>query len=187
MFQLSLVDHIRLSFASVAGAYESHAAAASRLARLSWYAKLGLVTLLGVACVLCLVALQHGRGFLIAATVATAAGFVAAAAYVGLDLEPRIYGHRSSAARFWLLTEKYRALLAEVHDQFLDAPAIAARRDALMEEVRACLESAPPADRQTYDIARTALSGKGRRGYSEDDIDALLPASLRRPKESAAA
>ena len=186
MFQLSVVDHIRLSFAGVAGAYESHAAAASRLARWNWYAKIALVSLAGLACVLGLVALQRGRAFQIAATVATAAAFVGCAVYVALDLEPRVYGHRSSAARFWLLTEKYRALLADVHDQLLDMPTVADRRDALMQEARAVFEHAPPADRQTYDITRTALSGEGRRGYSEDDIDALLPASLRRPKDEAA-
>ena len=121
MFQLSVVDHIRLSFATVAGAYERHADAAARLARWSWYVKISLV-----------------------------------------------------------------ALLAEVHDQLLDAPAIAQRRDALVEEARACFEHAPPADRQTYDIARKALSGAGKSGYSEDEIDALLPASLRRPKDAPA-
>jgi conflict system pore-forming effector with SLATT domain len=186
MFQLSVVDHIRLSFATVASAYERHAEAASGLARWSWYVKLAVVALVGVAGVLGLVALQRGRGFQIAATVTTAVAFVGCAVQMALDLEARIYGHRSSAARFWLLAEKYRALLADVHDQLLDMPALADRRDALMQEARAAFEHAPPADRQTYDIARTALSGAGRRGYSEDDIDALLPASLRRPKDAAA-
>jgi hypothetical protein len=186
MFQLSVVDHIRLSFATVAGAYERHAEAASGLARWSWYLKLALVSLLAVASVLGLVALQRGRAFQIAATVTTAIAFVGCAVHIALDLEARIYGHRSSAARFWLLAEKYRALLADVHDQLLDMAALAERRDALMQEARAAFEHAPPADRQTYDIARAALSGTGGRGYSEDDIDALLPASLRRPKDAAA-
>jgi len=186
MFQLSVVDHIRLSFATVAGAYERHAEAASSLARWNWYLKLGLVSVVGVACVLGLVALQRGRAFQIAGTVTMAIAFVGCAVQIALDLEARIYGHRSSAARFWLLAEKYRALLADVHDQLLDMPALAERRDTLMQEARAAFEHAPPADRQTYDIARAALSGAGRRGYSEDDIDALLPASLRRPKDAAA-
>lgn len=186
MFQLSLVDHIRLSFATVAGAYESHAEAARRLDRSSWYAKLALVSLPCAALVLALIALQHGRAFQLAATVAVAASFIGCATYVGLDLEPRIYAHRSSAARFWLLTEKYRALLAEVHDQLLDPPAITQRRDALLHEARAVFEHAPPADRQTYEIARSALSGPARSGYSEEDIDALLPASLRRAKSAEA-
>ena len=37
MFQLSLVDHIRLSFGSVVGAYRGHTAAALRLAQWDWY------------------------------------------------------------------------------------------------------------------------------------------------------
>ena len=109
-----------------------------------------------------------------------------------MDLVQQIGGKRIAAPAagatdvsnidYMKVTERYRALLAEVHDQLLDAPAIAQRRDALVEEARACFEHAPPADRQTYDIARKALSGTGRSGYSEDEIDALLPASLRRPK-----
>jgi hypothetical protein len=186
MFQLSVVDHIRLSFATIASAYENHASASSRLARWSWYVRLSLLALLAAAVALCLLAIVRGRGFQIAAAVLTAAAFVGCTIYVALDLERRIYAHRSSAARFWLLTERYRALLAEVHDQSLDARTIAARRDALMEEARACFEHAPPADRQTYDIARKALSGTRGSGYSEEEIDALLPASLRRAKDEAA-
>jgi hypothetical protein len=182
MFHLSVVDHIRLSFATVAAAYQRHADAASRLDRWSWYTKIALVVITGTACVLALIALQRGRGFQIATMTAAAVAFVACAVYVGLDLEPRIYAHRSTAARFWLLTEKYRALLADVHDQALDGSGIADRRDGLMQEARAVFEHAPPADQQTYDVAKTALTGAGRKGYSEDEIDALLPESLRRPK-----
>jgi hypothetical protein len=186
MFHLSVVDHIRLSFATVAAAYQRHADAASRLDRWSWYMKIVLVALTGIACVLALLALQRGRGFQIAVTVTAAAAFVGCAVYVALDLEPRIYAHRSTAARFWLLTEKYRALLADVHDQVIEVSAITDRREALMQEARAVFEHAPPADRQTYDIAKAALTGGGRKGYSEDEIDALLPESLRRPKGAAA-
>ena len=186
MFHLSVVDHIRLSFATVAAAYQRHADAASRLDRLSWCIKIVLVSLTGLACVLALLALQRGHGFQIAAASAAGIAFVGCAIYVALDLEPRIYGHRSTAARFWLLTEKYRALLADVHDQVIEGSAIADRREALMQESRAVFEHAPPADRQTYEIAKAALTGGGRKGYSEDEIDALLPESLRRPKGAAA-
>ena len=185
MFQLSLVDHIRLSFAAAADAYQCHADAARRLARWTWGGKLGLTTIAAVATVLGFLSVEYGRGWHIAAAAATALTFVASATYLALDLEPRIHGHRSTAARFWMLTEKYRALLAEVHDQFLDAAAVAARRDALLEEARAIFEHAPPADRQTSDIARQALSGTRRGGYSDEEIDSLLPASLHRPKQPA--
>ena len=186
MFHLSAVDHIRLSFATVAAAYQRHADAASRLDRWSWYMKIGLVALTGVSCVLALIAVQRGHGFQIAMAITAAAAFVGCAVYVALDLEPRIYAHRSTSARFWLLTEKYRALLADVHDQAVDPSAITGRRETLMQEARAIFEHAPPDDRQTSDIAKAALTGDGRKGYSEEEIDALLPESLRRPKGATA-
>src|SRR5687768_3000038 len=76
MFQLSVVDHIRLSFATIASAYENHAAASSRLARWSWYVRLSLLALLAAAVALGLLAIVRGRGFQIAAAVLTAAAFV---------------------------------------------------------------------------------------------------------------
>jgi hypothetical protein len=180
MFQLSVVDHIRLSFASVAAAYEGHAEAAARLARWGWHSRIALLSLLGMACVADLMALKGGRPYLIAGIVTSALAFAACAAWVGLDLEPRIYAHRSSAARLWLLCEQYRALLAEVQDQLLDAHAVTERRDRLAQEVRSVFEFAPPADRDTYNIARNAFGGVKRTGYSDAEIDALLPQSLRR-------
>jgi hypothetical protein len=187
MFQLSVVDHIRLSFASVASAYEGHAEAAARLARWGWHARIALLSLVGLACVAELMALQGGRPYLIAAIVGSALAFAACAAWVGLDLEPRIYAHRASAARLWLLCEQYRALLAEVQDQMLDPHAITERRDLLAREVKTVLEYATPADRETFEIARKALGGVRRTGYSDLDIDALLPQSLRRAAEAHAA
>jgi hypothetical protein len=184
MFQLSVVDHIRLTFASVVNAYEGHAEAAARLGRWNWYSRLAVLTLLGLACVADLIALKAGRVSLLVAAGGSALAFLVCALWTALDLEPRIYAHRSSAAKLWLLCEHYRALLADVHDQTLDANAVAQRRDALAREVRAVFEFAPPADRQTYQIARAALGGARNRNYSDDEIDALLPPSLRRPKEA---
>ena len=105
MFHLSVVDHIRLSFATVAAAYQRHADAASRLDRLSWYVKIVLVTLTGLACVLALVALQRGRGFQIAAAVTAGVAFVgvrslcrpgsrAADLRASLDCGPFLAAHR---------------------------------------------------------------------------------------------
>jgi hypothetical protein len=180
MFQLSLVDHIRLSFASVVGAYQGHSEAASRLASWGWYAKLATLAMVGLAAAASLLALRKGGAFLtVAATTATIA-FVATAVYVAVDPEPRVYGHRMCAARLWLLCEKYRALLTEIHDELLDVAAITTRRDGLLQEVGAVFEQVSPADRYTYDIAQKALAGAHRGGYSDQDVDRLLPPSLRR-------
>ena len=48
MFQLTLIDHIRLSFAGVLSAYEGHADAAARLVRWAWYGKMTMLGILGL-------------------------------------------------------------------------------------------------------------------------------------------
>jgi hypothetical protein len=187
MFQLTLIDHIRLSFAGVLSAYEGHADAAARLVRWAWYGKMAMLGILGLAAASTLVAQQLGGAFRVVASAAAALAFAIWAIYVALDPEPRAYAHRASAARLWLLCEKYRALLTEVHDQLVDVPALTARRDALLQETSATFERAAPADQQTYDIARKALTAGQKGHYSDQEIDQYLPAALRRGPSAAPA
>jgi hypothetical protein len=49
MFQLSLVDHIRLSFGAVATSYRAHARAAERLSARAGQSKVVVLILLGLA------------------------------------------------------------------------------------------------------------------------------------------
>jgi hypothetical protein len=176
MFHLTLVDHIRLSFGSVVSAYEGHAEAAARLSRWSTYAKLGTLALIGFAAAASVGAAVRGGIYGSAAAVLGVIAFATCAGHVAFDPETRVYGHRATAARLWLMCEKYRALLTEIHDQLIDVPAIAHRRDALLKEVAEMFEQAPPADRATYDIARKALAA----AYSDQQLDQFLPVALRR-------
>jgi conflict system pore-forming effector with SLATT domain len=185
MFQLSIVDHIRLSFGTVVGAYQGHTAAALRLSRWGWYSKIAALSLLGAGTGAGLLALRHGPAFGIAAVVMSALAFAGLAVHMAFDPTPRIYGHRACAARLWLLCEKYRALLTEVQDELVDVAGIASRRDALLHEFSALLELAPPDDRETYQIAQRALSGPHLGGYTDHDLDQFLPAALRRSSGSA--
>jgi DNA-binding ferritin-like protein (Dps family) len=180
MFQLSLVDHIRLSFGCAVSAYEGHTEAAARLARWSWYAKLGTLLIVGLAAGASLGAVLRGGWFLIAAPIVGFTAFAVAAAYLAIDPEKRVYAHRSTAARMWLICEKFRALLAEIHDQMIDVSAIGSRRDALLKEIAELFEQAPPADRATYAIAKKTLLGSHGGGYSDEQLDQFLPLSLRK-------
>jgi SMODS and SLOG-associating 2TM effector domain family 4 len=179
MFQLSLIDHIRLSFGSVATSYRAHARVAERLARRAWRARVVTITLLGLATGAGLLALTGVHYSQVAAAALTGLAFIAYGISISLDLEPRIFAHRTCAARLWALSERYRALLTEVHDGLIDLPAVTRRRDELMRDVQAVYEHALPTDREAYQIARDAL-GTGESGVSDQDIDRLLPASLRR-------
>jgi hypothetical protein len=180
MFQLSLVDHIRLSFGGVATGYRAHARAAERLAARASRANVIIVLVLGLAAGAGMAALTGVRWSQITAASLSTAALVAFAIRLALDFESRAYAHRACAAKLWLICEKYRALLAEVHDGLIDIPAAIQRRDDLMSEVQIVYEHALPTDRDAYQIAREAL-GAAEAAPSDQEIDRLLPASLRQP------
>lgn len=175
MFQLSLVEHIHLSFESIAAAYDGHNQAAARLARRLWYARIGTIALVALTAVLAASSLDLGRTFHIAVAASATTALAACAAYVAFDPSPRIYGHRAAAARLWLLCENYRALIAEMHDDLIDLPGIRARRETLAREAAAVFEQAPPNDRESYEIARKAL------GRTADAQERIEPPALSTP------
>lgn len=179
MFQLSLVDHIRLSFGTVVRAYEGHTEAAVRLARWSWHARLATASLLGISVATSIAAAMRGGVFILAAPVPAGVAFATFAVYVAMGFDARVSAHRSTAARLWLVCEKYRAFLAEIHDRLIEVPAMVERRNALLQEAAEIFGHAPPGDRATFDIGRTLLGGD-RRGYSDEQLDQFLPVSMRR-------
>ena len=95
-------------------------------------------------------------------------------------LGQKLRRHRISAAKLWVVCEKYRALLAEMQEDAIDLPALQERRNALLNEAATVLEQAAPDDRYTYEIARDALSGPKGKGYPDWLIDRYLPESLRK-------
>jgi hypothetical protein len=180
MFQITVVDHVRLSFASILAAYEGHADAAAKLARWSSYAKRILIALSGITATVAAIAVQRGFAWQVATAILAAVLFASCATYVALDHQPRMYGHRRSTAKLWVICEKYRALLAEMHDDLVDLPALRERRNALVSEAAAVLEQSAPDDRYTYEIARAALAGPKGAGYPDWLIDRYLPEALRK-------
>jgi hypothetical protein len=180
MFQVSMVDHVRLSFASALAAYEAHADAAARLARWNSYAKLILLSLSGLATVTGVVATQAGFFWQVTTALLTAGVFGTCAAYISLNQQPLMYGHRVSAAKLWVICEKYRGLMAEMREERIDLPALQQRRNELIAETAAVLEHSAPDDRYTFEIARESLSGPRGAGYPDWVIDRYLPASLRK-------
>ncbi len=180
MFQLSVVEHIRLSFGDVVCSYKTHTSAAEKLARQAWVMKTAVLALLGGGVVTCTAGVVGtARAFSIAAAVMVGLAFVAYASYLALDFDPRVYAHRACAARFWLLCEKYRALLTEIHDG-LQTEDVRERRDALIREVHSVYEQAPLADRDAYRLAKQALSSTQVQTLSDAEIDRFLPQSVQR-------
>lgn len=163
MFHLESADYVRLTYESLKQAYDGHADAAARLSRFSSHFRLATLALTGAAAVLAALALSGGWLMQTAAAVMAACAFAACAAYVGYDQQPRIYGHRASAARIWVIIEKYRALVADLEAGTLDPLAMHERRNALLYEASDIFERVAPDDRFTFDIARRALGGRAAR------------------------
>jgi hypothetical protein len=179
MFNLTIVDHIRLSFGHVAQNYTRHAQAADRLAGVALNARLTILILLGISVGLsAAVALGAGRTVQISLVAVLSLTFLSYALVASIGIEERLLGHRFRANRLWLLSERYRALLAEVHDGLLDRDAILARRDALIQQFGEI-------DEQGLAAQSASVPGRGRaqsqtRALSEEQIDEYLPLTLRK-------
>ena len=108
MFQISLAEHVRLSFGSALAAYEGHAEAAARLSRRSSYARIALLAVSGLAAVVNGITISSGYGWHVTSAILTVAVFASCATYVGMNQPLLIYGHRVSASKLWVVCEKYR-------------------------------------------------------------------------------
>ena len=181
MFQLTVVEHVRLDFGHVAQNYTLHAEAAERLADIVMKVRITVLVLLGIAAAAAITSvLQPGRNYAVSAAVAAGFALIAYVAYVAVGLEARVHVHRMCAHRLWLACERYRSLLAEMQDKLIDEAAFVRRRDDLIQQVHAAYEQPFPLDQRVFMDMR--LTGSDR-SLSSEAIDRLLPESLRKPRD----
>ncbi len=170
MFQSDISEYVRRSYETLEDACQAHAEAAVQLARLSAWFRVATLAFTGIAAAFAVTAATGRPGWTIAAAIAAAGAFVACAAYVGFNQQPRIHGHRACSARLWFVCEQYRELLAEMKAGQRDETLLRDRRHALLLEAAAVFEHVAPADRYTFEIARRALG-------SRSGAPAAIPAS----------
>ena len=181
MFQITLLDHLRLSFGSAIHAYKAHSAIAERLTRRLWQMRIAELVLLAGAVGAALAAAYRGQmRYAVLAAVLSCAALAVFTVYVAINLDACIYAHRWCASRLWLIREKYRALLSEMRDGMLTPEAVRERRDQLLNEMHAVDDHAPLVDRPTYQSARQALASAAETPLTDEEIDAFLPQSLRK-------
>jgi len=158
MFSLTVIDHVRLDSEHVAQNYTVHARAAERLVGLVSTFRISIAILLAAAtCSALGNVLFPGRNSQIVAVAAVTLAFVAFSVYVVLGLEARLYAHRSFAHRLWLVSERYRSLLAEVHEGIVDGPTVLRRRDELIHDVHALYEFSFGVDQAGHESFRLAV------------------------------
>jgi hypothetical protein len=178
VFELNIVDHVRLNLTRTGENYTVHARAAERLARLTGRIRIGVLALLLAAAGSSVATLLTvgGRPVQIAAVVAASLAFAGYSVYVGWGFEGRVSAHRACAHNLWLVCERYRALLTEIQDGLLDRNAILRRRDELALETHHAYGLAFPLDHPAYEGLRQTGEDKSHPNFHDAPGDSL-PAS----------
>ncbi|MCM3879457.1 MAG: SLATT domain-containing protein [Vicinamibacterales bacterium] len=169
MFSLSLVDTLRLAFGQVVYHHKSHSRTASALTRCSRYFR-AAETLLTLGVVITALGAAFGKGpnYAVAAAVLASLVLLLFLLHVTFDLDALARAHHVSSIRLWHVREQYRALLSDLHDGAVEPESARTRRNALIEEVTAIYDGAPPLTRHISEEMALA----------DDEIDRFLPKSL---------
>ena len=98
------------------------------------------------------------------------------------DLNPgaEAQKHREAAADLWNVRESYLSLLTDIRDPNMQLAKLRTRRDELQAQLHKIYKSAPRTDDEAYGKAQTALKENEELTFSDAEIDAFLPAPLRR-------
>jgi hypothetical protein len=177
MFELSLFDHLRLTFGHIVYRQKAHLQIAH--ARTVWGRVLrGAEALFMVGVVVTSVAATSGRGtgYVIASAVLAVLALVTLLLNLTFNLDASVRAHASSAAHLWQIREQYSAVLSDLHDGAIDATMARQRRDALTVDMHAFLERAPAVAAQTDPSADQILLEEPR--ITDQQIDMFLPKSL---------
>jgi SMODS and SLOG-associating 2TM effector domain family 4 len=138
MFNLTLRDHLQLTFTEIIKRHNAHAAKAQSRAR--WCRRLrGSEAVLVGGAAIAATGAAFGHGQLLAIAAASMAGVALIVLLVNLtfDFEASARAHAASGAHLWGLRERYRSLLSDLHDGVLSVAEARLRRDRLIEELRA--------------------------------------------------
>jgi hypothetical protein len=182
MFDLSLVDTLRLAFAQAVYHHKAHTRAASTLARCSrWFRTAETLLLMGV--VVCTLGSSFttggaGHAYAVTSAVLASLALLAFIIHATFDFESTARAHHICSTRLWSIREQYRALLADIHDGAIESEVARARRNVLMEEVAAMQDRAPALTRRLFKVSPGSADGAEELALSDEEIDRFLPKSL---------
>jgi hypothetical protein len=98
------------------------------------------------------------------------------------DLDPGALAqrHREAGSDIWNIREAYLSLITDILDRGSDLSALRERRDGLQAALHKIYHAAPHTDGKAYGRAQDALKNKEDLTFTEEEIDLMLPSSLRR-------
>lgn len=177
----ALEAQIRDCFGRVIYTHKTHSKMADRAAgRLKWL-KLSQIALSSLTASGAISVVFSDQFALKIATAIVSLGTVGLTAYMkGFDPGAVAQRHRDTAADIWPIRESYLSLLADiVGGQAIPASSLE-RRDELQASLAAIYKGAPHTDCTAYGEAQAALQQNEEYTFSDAEIDAFLPASLRK-------
>ena len=86
--------------------------------------------------------------------------------------------HKKASDLLWKIREEYVSLLTDF--EMLDAGEIRNKRDELQERTAEVYSNSPRTDAKSYQAAQKALKTEEEQTFSEEEIDIMLPSSIRR-------
>lgn len=86
--------------------------------------------------------------------------------------------HKKASDLLWKIREEYVSLLTDF--EMIDANEIRNKRDELQERTAEVYSNSPRTDSRSYQAAQKALKTEEEQTFSEEEIDVMLPNSIRR-------
>ena len=90
--------------------------------------------------------------------------------------------HKAASDLLWKIREEYVSLLTDF--ELLEADEIMKKRDELQERTSNVYSNSPRTDAKSYAAAQKALKTEEEQTFSEEEIDNMLPNSIRRCNRS---
>jgi conflict system pore-forming effector with SLATT domain len=187
MFQLSLVDHLRLTFGHVVYRQRAHSQLALSLSR--WSRRLRaaeVMVMIGVAFTAGAAAVTNNYAYAVASASLAGIAVVMLLAGLMMELDVSAQTHLVCAGRLWLIRERYRALMTDLVDGAIDLEGARQGRDLLMNDLHTIYERSSLVDQEAYQSASKAVAGFDDVTLSDEEIDHFLPKSLQKTTKTAA-
>lgn len=96
------------------------------------------------------------------------------------DLGQRAERHKKTASELWDVRESYFSILTDLKDGSINREIARAKRDKLQARLASSYETAPRTSSKAYADASVGLKEREELTFSDAEIDAFLPESLRR-------
>lgn len=138
MFNLTLHDHLQLTFSEIVQRHNGHSAKAQSRARWGRRLRGAEAVLVGIAALATTgAAFSHNQVLTIVAASLAGLALVVLVVNLTFDFDASARSHAASGAHLWGLRERYRSLLSDLHDGVLSVTDARIRRDKLIDELRA--------------------------------------------------